>query len=696
MSSTALLDLLRRELAPQPGRGSATFRLTLACLAVTIPIFIHEISTAVIVMIVLYKVARVEPSETLKASIGAGLGITISLAYVLLVWEFSLDIPWLRFCFLVATVFVGLFLERALTIGALGTAIGIPAAIVMVFPDTMPPDPELFVETLLWIWFSVVLGLAVNAGVQLLFNHGDPLTLLQRELGKRLLAVEQALRHMAGSVAPESPSDSLNALSAAGMSRPLSLLNAASKSYGWTQERHEGLAAIITLTDRLVSAAIALEALARSSDGEMPRDRLLNIADICAQTRVAFQQRRLPSPRGWTAAAAGETSGTRSLLTDMERTLDQIALAVPAGIRDPGESPATPPKKRGLFLPDAFDNPEYVQFAIKGTLAAMICYLCFIGFDYHGIATSMTTCLVLSMSTVGASFQRGTLRFLAVIVGGLLGIFSLVYLFPNVETIGGYWLIFAAGTAVAAWVNFGSPRISYVGYQIGLIFYIAVLHASPSLNLTVIRDRMIGITFGLIVFSAVEYLLWPVLASDVLRLTLSEILHLLAELARTGADQETTTVSGTDTDSWRRRISQKVTDAQALIESAKFESSPFNLQEIQKRTGDAQIILILLLALARQRHSATLPAAVRATAGELDNAMASTLLALEAYVTNGSPPVLPNLEGMVDALERSVSSGTNAPRETAAEPHLIERLAVYRALVAAINRLSPAMSTGTA
>jgi hypothetical protein len=103
-----------------------------------------------------------------------------------------------------------------------------------------------------------------------------------------------------------------------------------------------------------------------------------------------------------------------------------------------------------------------------------------------------------------------------------------------------------------------------------------------------------------------------------------------------------------------------------------------------------------LLALARQRHAATLPVVVRATEGELDNAMASTLLALEAYVTNGSPPVLPNLEGMVDALERSVSSSTNTPRETAAEPHLIERLAVYRALVAAINRLSPAMSTGTA
>ena len=139
-------------------------------------------------------------------------------------------------------------------------------------------------------------------------------------------------------------------------------------------------------------------------------------------------------------------------------------------------------------------------------------------------------------------------------------------------------------------------------------------------------------------FSTVEYLLWPVLASDVLRVTLSEILHLLAELARTGTDQETTTVSGTDTDSWCRRISQKVTAAQALIESAKFESS---------------------------------------REGELDNAMASTLLSLKSYVTNGSPPVLPNLEGLVDALLRSVSSGTNVPRETAAEPHLIERLAVF-------------------
>ena len=53
MSPSALIDFLRRELAPTPGRGSATFRLTLACLAATIPILTHRIHEAQLVMFVI-------------------------------------------------------------------------------------------------------------------------------------------------------------------------------------------------------------------------------------------------------------------------------------------------------------------------------------------------------------------------------------------------------------------------------------------------------------------------------------------------------------------------------------------------------------------------------------------------------------------------------------------------------------------
>ena len=49
----------------------------------------------------------------------------------------------------------------------------------------------------LWLWWSKH-RTSVNAGVQLLLKPGGPLKLLRRELDKRLLAVEQSLRRLAG------------------------------------------------------------------------------------------------------------------------------------------------------------------------------------------------------------------------------------------------------------------------------------------------------------------------------------------------------------------------------------------------------------------------------------------------------------------------------------------------------------------
>ena len=301
----------------------------------------------------------------------------------------------------------------------------------------------------------------------------------------------------------------------------------------------------------------------------------------------------------------------------------------------------------------------------------------------------MITCFVVSLSTIGASNQKGLLRFGGAAVGGGMGLIALVYLFPNVESIGGFWLVFGVGTAVAAWVNFGTPRISYGGYQIGVAFYKAILQGfGPALSATVVRDRLVGVFFGLAVFGIVEHVLWPMRAADALRSRLAEMMHLLAELARTGTIRVTQTVTGNDVDSWRRRISTKVEDVQRLVESSKFELGTFKLSDIQKLTGEAQIIFILLLSLARQRRDVTYPKVVRAAAVELDNALVAALLALETRIASGSQPAVPNLEIVMDAFERSVAVGTNVPGELPADPHLTERLALYRALVAAIKRLS--------
>ena len=410
MSGGALLGFLRRELAPTPGRSGATLRLTLACVAATVPILTHRIPHALIVMIVMYLITQEDTAATLIGSILGVVGVTVGLGLALLVWKIALDIPWLRVGCFAAFFFGGLFLKRVLTIGALGSAIGLPAALAMILPDIAPPDPEVLVEFVLWIWWCVTLGLSVNVGVQLLLSPGDPLALLRRELDTRLHAVEQALRRAAGHEMAEPPATPLGLLAIAGMSRPLALLKTATLVHRWARERREPLAALITLIDRLVTAAHAIEAVGPPSDtGD--RTRFLKAADGCQQMRRAFQHLRRPEAREWVTLSHDQAGGTVPPLTDIEETLDEIVLAVPGRSEDLGVPGAPPERRPSLFVPDAFDNPEYVRFALNGTVAGLICYILFVGFDYPGIYTSVITCFVVSLSTIGASNQKGILRF---------------------------------------------------------------------------------------------------------------------------------------------------------------------------------------------------------------------------------------------------------------------------------------------
>src|SRR4029077_11992542 len=138
MTAAALAGFLRRELAPTPGRGSATFRLTLACVIATIPILTHRIPHALLVMIVMYLITQEDTAATLLGSILAVAGVTLGLGAALLVWIAAIDIAWVRIASFVAFLFAGLFLKRVLVVGGLGSAIGLPAALVMILPDVTP------------------------------------------------------------------------------------------------------------------------------------------------------------------------------------------------------------------------------------------------------------------------------------------------------------------------------------------------------------------------------------------------------------------------------------------------------------------------------------------------------------------------------------------------------------------------------
>ena len=111
-----------------------------------------------------------------------------------------------------------------------------------------------------------------------------------------------------------------------------------------------------------------------------------------------------------------------------------------------------------------------------------------------------------------------------------------------------------------------------------------------------------------------------------------------------------------------------------------------DVDEIQKRIGDGQLVFVLLLSLARQGHDVTQPNMVRTTAVELDSVIAAALEALATRASGGSEPMIPELEKTLNAFERSMTGTDALDKEVAS--HVAARLALYRALSAAIKRLS--------
>jgi len=181
------------------------------------------------------------------------------------------------------------------------------------------------------------------------------------------------------------------------------------------------------------------------------------------------------------------------------------------------EAPEHRPKPKGsepdghhLFVPDAFTNPAHVHFALKVTFAAMFCYIVYQAIDWSGIHTAFITCTFIALESTEATLYKGTLRIVGCVIGGALALFTIVFLMPHMETIASLVVVVAGASAIAGWVATGSERISYAGLQIAFAFFYSVFQGfAPDTDLDNVRDRVVGILFGLIVTGLVFHYIWP-------------------------------------------------------------------------------------------------------------------------------------------------------------------------------------------
>jgi uncharacterized membrane protein YccC len=193
--------------------------------------------------------------------------------------------------------------------------------------------------------------------------------------------------------------------------------------------------------------------------------------------------------------------------------------------------PAHLPKPKSLFVADAFTNPAHVRFALKVTFAAMFCYIFYMAIDWSGIHTALITCTFIALESTGATLHKGVLRIGGCVIGGTLALFTIVFLMPHMDTIASLIVVVACASAIAGWVATGTELISYAGLQIAFAFFYSVFQGyAPDTDLDNVRNRVIGILFGLIVTGLVFQYIWPERAIDRLRNALRQALRQLARL----------------------------------------------------------------------------------------------------------------------------------------------------------------------
>jgi multidrug resistance protein MdtO len=291
---------------------------------------------------------------------------------------------------------------------------------------------------------SIIAALAA-----LVYANLKPQDDLVQSIAERLAAVEDLLSCYSQARPVDGRTEkTITSLALVGTSRLRRFLQRSPYSAHYAEQ----MGAVVALVGRLIDIATNLTQLRFDvSDDDRPQIRAVanNIADI----RAALLQGRIPS-----VVEMEHVPHRLPLLQELEATV----CLIPAVFTGSPSLAAFAPQPAGgdpplrLFVPDALSNPEHTKFALRGCLAASLCYIIYNAKDWPGISTAVTTCFLTALSTIGASHQKQILRIAGAIVAGLVfGIGAQVFILPYLDSITGFTVLFLAGTIPGA---FGSQH----------------------------------------------------------------------------------------------------------------------------------------------------------------------------------------------------------------------------------------------
>jgi len=218
-------------------------------------------------------------------------------------------------------------------------------------------------------------------------------------------------------------------------------------------------------------------------------------------------------------------------------------------------------------------------------------------------------------------------------------------------------LLVAVVTLPAAWIASGSQRTAYLGVQIAFAFYLAVLDGyAPSTNLDGLRDRIIGVFFGVIVMALVFSYVWPERAGISMLQSLTAALRRMAQIG-IGLGDTRAALQPARAAAW-----QALDEAGQMYKLYSFEPearSPAGRLErkrVQQLIELTRRVLLAQAALVEYRAPGSSPATVGEKRAALDRAVAAALERVANRVGAGAPTDPVDLRAPLAALEATRSS----------------------------------------
>jgi multidrug resistance protein MdtO len=524
-------SFLKNELTPYPGRAWVVARVTIAATLVMVLVMTFQIPNGFLGAIFTLFLSRENPTATFVAGLRTIAAFLVATAYTLIGVALFVDDPLTHFLGVGVSLFVSFFLIGI--INDYGTAVAFGFTIAGAIPlwDRATLNVNDRVEGTLWLAGVVAVGVVVTVVVEYVFRRVHPTTDLTEGIEERLRTVESVLRSAAAERPLDSASEKMLSLYASvGPARLRRLILRSQYSGHFKAQLGTAVALVGQLVDVAANFQLALNERTKQTEAA-DQARCLRLAGEIEELGKDLVLRRLP---GKIQRPSAEEPPALPFLSSMERIVALIPEAF-SGSTTMGEFVAAPLDEEApppFFAADAFSNPAHVQFALRGTLAAFASYVMYTALDWPGLSTSMATCIITALSTIGSSRQKQILRLGGAFIGGIIfGMGAQIFVLPYLDSITGFTLLFMFVTAISSWIATASPRLSYLGVQLALAFYLINLQEfTIQTSLSIARDRVFGVLLGLMSMWLIYDRLWVKNDLDEMQAVFARNLEMFAEL----------------------------------------------------------------------------------------------------------------------------------------------------------------------